>query len=204
MQAARRVWEKLSAEAALALLLGPPFGAAGPLPASDLSAARSDHRGAPGVAGGVNAVGVEAEEEETRASDVAGVVLGEARGEVKEVVVLTVVFSEAHMLEWQVASFRCPFSASLSAAPSASLAVSLAVYLSLSCWVSVAAFPCPYVCMCICGCTRLTFSGCWAAGGEVRCAIFAACSRVYACCSCVLAPASVAGHGLTGQDARHC
>jgi hypothetical protein len=52
-------------------------------------------------------------------------VLGEARGEEREVVVLTVVFSQPHLLEWQVASFRCPFSASLARVRARALSVSL-------------------------------------------------------------------------------
>ena len=126
MQAAADVWRKLSAEAALSLLLGPPFDTARSFLVSDATAGRSGHGGVPRVAwGSVDAVGLEGGEKGTGATDVAGVVLGEARGEEREVVVLTVVFSQPHLLEWQVASFRCPFSASLARARALSLSVSL-------------------------------------------------------------------------------
>jgi hypothetical protein len=122
--------KKLVAQAALSLLLGPPVAALRPPPHSHADTGREGSEGSGSVpevsrSGGA-VVGLEGGEEVQGAEDVAGAVeRGQGEGgkkavvltEVEKAVVLSVVYSQPHLLLWQVASFRSarlPVSVSLS------------------------------------------------------------------------------------------
>ena len=134
--------KKLVAQAALSLLLGPRVAAPRPPPHSHADSGREGSEGSEAVpevyrSGGA-VVGLHVGGEEVQGADVAGAVEGgQGEGgkkavvltEVEKAVVLTVVYSEPHLLLWQVASFR---SASLSDSVSVSLSLCLCLFVSLS------------------------------------------------------------------------